>query len=124
MIRYYIPGTVWFVVMWLLFLSPVSKPVELLLGGIPSRSLIHGLLFAGFTHLWLGALKKQLQHEKIRRKAFLIVPIGAIILILTSELTIYLIGNSVGITLWNVLFDFLGAGLGILSFKLLYHKCY
>lgn len=124
MIRYFIPGVVWTIAMWLLFLTPVTEPVHRLAGGIPSRSVIHCVMFLGFSHLWLAGFKKQLKYEVLRRKSFIIVPAFAFLMILVSELVIGFAGLSVGIEFWNIIFDAVGAIFGILSFKLLYNQCY
>lgn len=124
MIRYFLPGLVWVVAMWLLFLTPVNEPVHRLVAGIPARSMIYCVLFMGFSHLWLGGLKKQLKYESLRRNAFYIVPGIAAIMIIGSELVTFISGASCGIIAWNILFEIVGTVLGILSFRLLYHQCY
>ena len=124
MIRYFIPGVVWTIAMWLLFLTPVTEPVHRLAGGIPSRSLIHCVMFLGFSHLWLAGMKKQLKYEFLRRKSFVIIPPFALVMIAASEIVSHFSGLNVGITHWNIIFDTIGTFLGILSFKLLYNQCY
>jgi len=110
--------------MWLLFLTPQNDPPELYFGVLPSRSLLNCLLFLGFVHIWIAALKKQLRHEKIRHKAIPIVFGSALFLALFSELVIYISGINSTFCFWNLLFDVIGASLGILTFKLLYKSCY
>lgn len=124
MIRYFLPGSVWVVAMWLLFLTPVNEPVHRLVAYIPARSMIYCVLFMGFSHLWLGGLKKQLKYESLRRNAFYIVPSVAVIMMIGGELVGFISGIGVGITTWNILFESIGTVLGILSFRLLYHQCY
>lgn len=122
-VRYLVPGIVWCLIMWLLFLTPVATPMQSY-GGVPARSLIHGVLFLGFTHLWLGGFKKQLRFERWRDNAFAIVLGGALVTATISEILIHHWKLSPGTLGWNLLFDTLGTGAGMVSFKLLYHKCY
>lgn len=110
--------------MWLLFLTPVDDPIFRVLGGLPARSLIHGLLFVGFSHLWLSGLNRQRRSAVLKRKAFVIVPFAAVLTIVSAE-TIYWIEHAnKELLLWNLVFDVCGTALGILSFRLLYNKCY
>ncbi len=75
-------------------------------------------------HIWIGAFKKQLKHGSIRSKAIKLVFGVAFILALITELVVYLVGINSMFSLWNLLFDIVGAALGILTFKLLYQQCY
>lgn len=122
-VRYLLPGIIWYLAMWLLFLTPVAETVPYY-GGVPARSLVHGVLFMGFSHLWLAGLMKQLRYDKLRDKAFMIVLIGAVATIIATEILTVIVAGNANITWWNVLFDILGSAAGMGSFKLLYHKCY
>ncbi|NRA11488.1 MAG: hypothetical protein HRT57_06005 [Crocinitomicaceae bacterium] len=110
--------------MGLLFLAPQSNPPHTYFGMIPSRSILHGIMFLGFVHLWIGAFKKQLKLGSVRLKAIKIVFGAAFIFALITELVLYLVGLNSMFSLWNLLFDIVGAALGILTFKLLYQQCY
>ncbi len=110
--------------MLLLFSAPQSDPPHTYFGTIPSRSILHGIMFLGFVHIWIGACKKQLKHDSLRRKAIYLIFGIAVSLSLITELTVFLTGISPIFSLWNLLFDIVGASLGILTFKLLYQQCY
>jgi len=110
--------------MGLLFLAPQSDPPHVYFGTIPSRSILHGVMFLGFVHIWIGACKKQLKHDSIRRKAIIMVYGTAIGLSLITETVVYLSGISSVFSLWNLLFDIVGSSLGILTFRILYRQCY
>jgi len=110
--------------MWLLFLTPVDEPILRVFGGLPARSLVHGLLFVGFSHLWLSGLNRQLRYAVLKKKAFVIVPAVAIISIVAAECIYWIQNANSELLLWNLLFDTLGTGMGILSFRVLYNKCY
>lgn len=122
-VRYLVPGIIWSLIMWLLFLTPVASKMQSY-GGIPARSLVHGILFLGFSHLWLAGFKKQLKYERLRDNAFIIVLVAATAMMASSEMAIHLLHVSRGLTGWNLLCDVLGAIAGMASFRLLYHKCY
>ena len=81
-------------------------------------------MFWGFVHIWCGALKKQLKYDSLRRKAELIVFLGAICIALIAELIIYLADIAPGIGFWNLAFDIVGSSIGVLTFRLLYRSCY
>jgi hypothetical protein len=110
--------------MVLLFLTPVGELQPIYFDVVPARSIVHCFLFWGFVHIWIGACKKQLKYEFIRRKAFFFVFIAALILALISEITMVLFNVSPGISYWNLLFDLVGSGLGMLTFRVLYASCY
>jgi len=110
--------------MLLLFLTPVRATQQLFFESVPSRSLVHCVLFWGFVHLWVCALKKQSKYEFAKRKAFLIVFVAAAVLAVISELGVYLLGSTPHFIFWNLAFDFIGAGLGLITFRLLYASCY
>jgi len=122
--RFLIPGLLWTAAMGLLFSTPQNDPPYLYFGFLPARALLHCLLFLGFVHIWIGACKKQLKHDKLRKNAIPIVFAIAILLALSSELLIFGFGINVSFSLWNLIFDIIGACLGILTFKLLYQSCY
>jgi hypothetical protein len=110
--------------MWLLFLTPVDEPILRVFGGLPARSLLHGVLFAGFSHLWLSGLHRQLKYAILKKKAFVLVPVVAITTIFAAESICWFQRSNSELLFWNLLFDFSGTLLGILSFRLLYNKCY
>ncbi len=110
--------------MILLFLTPIQDEDNLFFGCIPARSIVHFALFWGFVHIWIGTLKKQLKNETIRRKAFLITFVSAVVLALLSEAIMLMLGISDSFSFWNLIFDLLGSCLGIITFRLLYTSCY
>jgi len=110
--------------MWLLFLTPVDQPIVMALGDIPARSLVHGVLFVGFAHLLLAGFHRQLKYPILKSKAFVLIPAMAAVTMAAGELVCWFMSGSVDLLLWNLLFDAVGTGLGILSFRLLYYKCY
>jgi len=110
--------------MVLLFLTPSHPSQPIYFDLIPSRAVIHGLLFWGFVHFWVCALKKQGKHDVLRRNSFTIAFAAAVIFALTAELTAYFSGLAHVISVWNLIFSVLGAGIGIISFRLLYASCY
>lgn len=75
-------------------------------------------------HIWIGAFKKQLKHASLRNRAVKLVFASAFIFALITELVVYLVGINSMFSFWNLLFDIVGAALGILTFKLLYQQCY
>ena len=123
-VRYLLPGTIWYLFMWLLFLTPVDEPILRVFGGLPARSLVHGLLFIGFSHLWLSGFHRQLKYAILKKKAFVAVPAVAVVTIFSAESICWIRSSNAELLFWNLLFDLLGTGMGILSFRLLYNKCY
>ncbi|XOV66555.1 MAG: hypothetical protein ACFHU9_13085 [Fluviicola sp.] len=123
-VRYLLPGIIWYLFMWLLFLTPVDDPIIRVFSGLPARSLIHGLLFVGFSHLWLSGLNRQLRFAVLKRKAFVIVPAAALLTIAAAECIYWFQDANSELLLWNLIFDAVGTVLGILSFRVLYNKCY
>lgn len=123
-IRIILPGIIWFAMMMLIICAPLPEKQLLYFDCIPSRSFVHLFLYLGFVHTWLGACKKQLKYDKIRIHAFRIVFGSAIGMALLSEAILLLVQNSIIVSLWNLLFDVIGAGLGIVSFRILYRACY
>ena len=122
--RFLLPGVLWIIGMGLLFFTPHNDPQHIYFGMIPSRSILHGIMFLGFVHIWTGACKKQLKHDSLRRKAILLVFGVAVAIALVIELLIFLVGINSSFSFWNLLFDIIGASLGVLTFKLLYQQCY
>jgi len=110
--------------MFLVFLTPIEDSENLFFECIPARSIIHLALFWGFVHTWIIACKKQLKNELFRRRAFTFTFLAAVVLALLSELVMYVTGISTCFNYWNLIFDLLGSGLGILTFRVLYSSCY
>ena len=123
-IRIFLVGICWLAVMILIFSTPLSVDHPVYFGLIPARALVHGILFWGFTQIWNVALKKQMKFEVVRDKSFLIVGIAAVVLICLSEITSVIHGMSTQHCYINVLFDLMGCGLGILSFRIVYAGSY
>ena len=110
--------------MVLLFFTPESSQT-VYFSVVPAFSIVHGILFWGFVHIWMSACKKQGKHEIIRKNAFKLVFSSALILIAILELLVYLITETPPIYIfWNIVFDLFGAVLGLLSFRVLYANCY
>lgn len=109
--------------MILVFATPIQDPPQIFFGFLPSRAVIHSILFIGFTHTALSTLKKQLKYDKVRSNATFIVLGVTVAIAIISELLMVLFNVKDEIGLWNLLFDVLGVALGIGVFKLLYRSC-
>jgi hypothetical protein len=110
--------------MILVFVTPIQDPPKVFFDHLPARAVIHGILFLGFTHSSIKAMKKQLSVEKVRKNAFLYVLIASTVIMLASETFMIMGGVKSAFCPWHMSFDMLGTFLGIGSFKLLYHNCY
>ena len=117
-------GIVWFFAIILMFITPLYEQPDLLFQFLPLRSIVHFFMFWGFAHVWIVALKKQFKFETLRRKAFLVVLLGAILIALTAEISVYFYRNDQIIHFWNLIMDVAGVVLGGISFRLLYRACY
>ena len=122
--RLLLPGTVWILVMALVFYAPITDRHLVYFGCVPARSFVHLFMFMVFTHIWLGIFKKQLKHEPLRERAFQIVIGCALLLAVMSEVSLYSLGYLPWFNAWNLLFDGIGAVLGMGTFHLLYRSCY
>ena len=122
--RYFIPGILWLVPTGLMLLPPQYSTGSLFFGSVPSVSFLHGILLLGLVHIWIGACKKQLKYSLLRRRAIYLVYGSAILISILTEASSFLYGVHFKYCIWNLLFDIIGASLGILTFKLLYRKCY
>ena len=109
--------------MVLVFVTPIQDPPHLFFGFLPSRTVVHTILFLGFTHTTLGTLKKQLKYDKLRDNAAIVVIGIGLAIALISEVSMYLFGVKAVISPWSILFDILGIALGIGTFKILYRSC-
>ena len=123
-LRIVLLGTIWFGVMLLLFFSPVKEPQTIYFWGIPSKSIIHGLLFWGFAHIWSATLKKQLKYEFLKTHTLKIVLVGSLVIAILIESIIFMLAHYPHFSFWNLFFDVLGICGGLVSFRLLYAKCY
>lgn len=123
-LRFYIVGLVWLAIMVLLFVTPIPQDHMTFFNFLPARVLIHFGLFWGLTHIWLGAFKKQMNFEKVRKKAIPIAVTLSIIVLLASEIYFHISGAAMYLGVTNILFSLLGIGFGIFSFRLLYRNCY
>ncbi|MFT5860576.1 MAG: hypothetical protein ACI865_002689 [Flavobacteriaceae bacterium] len=110
--------------MILVICSPLSEKPLLYFECVPSRAFIHFFLYLGLVHTWLGACKKQLKYDKLRQNAFPVVFSAAVIIAAISETALFGFGILPAFSLWNLFFDIAGAGLGLLTFRLLYGTCY
>ena len=111
--------------MMCLILTSRRQEFELLLfDTIPLRSLINLFLFWGFAHIWLGGCKKEVKHRFLKRNAFAIIIAGTSILAVATELLLYYSGFQRSICSWSIVFNLIGMGFGILTFKLVYRSCY
>ena len=122
--RLLLPGIVWVFTMALVFYTPITDRGLIYFECVPARSFVHLFMFMVFTHISLGICKKQLKHEQIRERAFQIVIGVAMILAVFSEISLYSFGYLPWFNGWNLLFDLLGATLGMGTFHLLYRSCY
>ncbi len=110
--------------MVLIICTPLSEKQIFYFDCIPARSFVHLFLYLGLVHTWLGAFKKQLKYDNLRINAFRIVFVLAVLFALITEVVLYLIHREIIVSLWKLLFDTIGAGLGIVSFRILYRACY
>ena len=123
-LRFFLPGVIWFGAIVLLFFIPASGQT-IYFKMIPALSIIHGVFFWGFVHIWIGACKKQGKYANIRKNAFKLVFASALVLTAILELLVYLITASLpDYIFWNIVFDLFGSVLGLLSFRVLYANCY
>ena len=122
--RLLLPGIIWVLLMTLVFYTPISDHYLVYFGCVPPRSFVHLLMFMVFTHIWLGIGKKQLKFEVIRDRAFQIVFGIVMILAVMSEVSLYALNYLPWFNGWNLLFDLIGAILGMGTFHLLYRSCY
>lgn len=122
--RLLLPGFAWVLLMALVFYTPITDRCLVYFGCVPARSFFHLFMFMVFTHIWLGIGKKQLKYELIRERAFPIVFGAAILLAVLSEVSLYAFGYLPWFNGWNLLFDLIGALLGMGTFHLLYRSCY
>ena len=109
--------------MVLVFLTPEINKSQLIFGFIPPRAFINCFMFLGLVHIWIGALLKQIQSERLRSHAFKIVASLAIIIAIIVEGLLF-ISSDGNHGFLNLILDFIGAFLGIICFKLLYRSCY
>ncbi len=93
------------------------------LGGITYYSLIQGSLFLGFSHIFMGVLRKQLRYENLRAKALPITIVSGIVLSVIIELTRYIADFSSYFNTVNLCFSIIGVFLGIVTFRLVYRTC-
>lgn len=122
--RYYIVGVVWLSIMVLLFSTPLPEDHTTIFQLFPGRSVIHGIMFWGLTHIWLGALKRQMYFEFIRKKAFLIVMVMTGLILVGAEIYFRQLGTSNYFGISNIVCSILGIITGVFSFRLLYRNCY
>lgn len=122
--RLLLPGIAWIMLMALVFYTPLNDSCPIYFGCVPARSFVHLFMFLGFTHIWLGIVKKQLKYETLRERAFPIVAGFAVLLAVASEISLYASGFLPWFNGWNLFFDLVGASLGMGTFHLLYRSCY
>ena len=123
-LRLLLPGIVWILLMALVFYTPITDRCLVYFGCVPARSFVHLFMFMVFSHIWLGTCKKQLKYQQIRERAFQIVLAAAVLLAVFSEVSLYAFGFLPWFNGWNLLFDLVGASLGLGTFHLLYRSCY
>ncbi|MFK7787777.1 MAG: hypothetical protein AB8B56_21830 [Crocinitomicaceae bacterium] len=123
-LRLLLPGIAWVLLMMLVFYTPLTDRCFIYFGCVPARSFVHLFMFMVFSHIWLGVCKKQLKYMHIRERAFPIVLGAALLFAVTSEISLYAFGFLPWFNGWNLLFDLIGASLGMGTFHLLYRSCY
>lgn len=117
-------GLGWLFVIILVFFSKNEVSHTYYFDVIPSKAIMHGLLFWGFSHIWIAGLKKQLKYEFLKRNTFKIVFGSSIILAFSLELLVVELNYVPHFNYWSLIFDVLGTCGGIMSFRLLYAQCY
>lgn len=93
-------------------------------GGINAYTIIQFLLFLGFSHVLICALKKQLKFERLREQAVLIVIVTTVLVSIVIEVSRYVFGFTSYFHTWNLIFNTLGVLAGIVVFRLVYRTCY
>lgn len=93
-------------------------------GGINAYTIIQFLLFLGFAHVMICALKKQLKFERLREQAVLIVIVATVLVSIVIEVARYVFGFTDYFHTWNLIFNTLGVLAGIVVFRLVYRTCY
>lgn len=81
------------------------------------------VLFLGFSHIFLGVLKKQLKKEKMRDNAYRIVILIGILLAVAFESARTSLGFNNSFNYLNLICSGIGVILGIGTFRLLYRTC-
>ena len=89
----------------------------------PGNSILHSLLFLGFVHVWISALKKQLKYDSIRRNAIpIVLVIGATLALLVNSY-FYLNFSTLKIFSIHLGLDLVGVLFGFITFKFIYRGC-
>jgi len=123
-LRLLFPGLAWSLLMILVIAAPIKNNFVVFFDFVPGIGALHGLLFLGFVHIWIAALKKQLKHDQLRKKAIPLVLMVAITLILLVNSYLYLNMSALEVFILHIGIDLAGAFLGLLTFKFLYYGCF
>lgn len=121
-LRIILPVIVWFAILLLLTMRVYDMP-KWSLGGINAYTIIQFLLFLGFAHILICALKKQLKFERLREQAVLIVILTTVLSSILIEVSRYVFGFANYFHFWNLIFNTLGVFAGIAIFRLVYRTC-
>jgi heme O synthase-like polyprenyltransferase len=122
--RVFLPGTILLLLVVSLLLIPIKTQNY---NEIETKSLggfFYLFFFWLLTHVWIIALKKQRKYSFIRINALYLVPIIGVILGFVIELFQNKVVQNNEFQIIDVIYAFFGTVLGILSFCLLYRKCY
>lgn len=122
LIRYLLPLIAWIAILLLLTIRQYGIPAWQWYGST-NYSIIQCLLFLGYSHIFLGVLRKQLKYEKLRDNALVLAVISGIILSVIVEVLRYSLELSSYFNFWNLIYNCLGVFLGIGIFRLVYRTC-
>jgi len=110
--------------MVLLFLTPIKNDAPIYFNLVPSRAVIYFFLFWGFTHIWIGVLKKQFKYNHLKKKAFSIVMGVAFGICIFTQVLLFTFGNTGLFNYWSLILGVFGALTGLITFRLLYRSSY
>lgn len=117
--RLFLPFIAWITLLFLLTIRVYPDPTWEWLG-ITKYTLVQCILFAGFAHILMGILNKQLKYEKLRNQCFFITWLIGIVVVIGIESTRMVLHLNTFSLITNLIFDAIGLILGIGIFRLLY----
>ena len=123
-IRLNLIAVIWTSFMFILLLSPRSEAKSMYMGSVPLDPIIHVLLFVGFAHLWMSALKKQRKSNWLFEKAILLTGTFGVLLAIGLEALQYALGTGRYFQVSDIMCNLIGLVCGFLLFRLLYSNWY
>ncbi len=122
-LRLYLLSGFWTLMLVILLLSPKSEARTMYIGSIPLDPVVHFALFAGFTHFWMSALKKQRRSNYAFRNAAMLVCITGIVLAILLEFLQLALGTGRDFQFSDIICNLLGVYAGWQLFRLIYRSC-